>query len=167
MQNIVKVIENSYDNPYALHGLLKYIFTDKSSEDGRMCRFCGSYCTNIYSAEAEMMAVKNYFLKNDGRGARHFVVSLGSSSLFFPAEANTLAQKVCCYYGKEYQIVYAVHENTKNLHIHFVMNTVSYIDGHKFSESPYEFQQFKNYVQSMINEKEREVRKMEIRFGIF
>lgn len=101
MQNIVKVIENSYDNPYALHGLLKYIFTDKSSEDGRMCRFCGSYCTNIYSAEDEMMAVKNYFLKNDGRGARHFVVSLGSSSLFFPAEANTLAQKVCCYYGKE------------------------------------------------------------------
>ena len=77
MQNIVKVIENSYDNPYALHGLLKYIFTDKSSEDGRMCRFCGSYCTNIYSAEDEMMAVKNYFLKNDGRGARHFVVSLG------------------------------------------------------------------------------------------
>ena len=57
MQNIVKVIENSYDNPYALHGLLKYIFTDKSSEDGRMCRFCGSYCTNIYSAEDEIMCL--------------------------------------------------------------------------------------------------------------
>lgn len=48
MQNIVKVIENSYDNPYALHGLLKYIFTDKSSEDGRMCRFIAEVIVLIF-----------------------------------------------------------------------------------------------------------------------
>lgn len=109
-----------------------------------------------------MRVVKYAYRKTEGRIARHFVVSLGSNSIFLPHEANILARKICEYYCMRFQIVYAVHEDTKNLHIHFVMNTVSYVDGRMFSEDPAELQRFKYYVQQLINEHTDEVRCSEL-----
>lgn len=162
MHSVVKVIENGYEHPLALRGLLNYIFTDKST--GNCCYYYGGANINPANAEEEFRAVKIAYRKVEGRIARHFVVSLGSDNLFLPPEANDLAAKICQYYADRYQIVYAVHEDTKNLHIHFVMNTVSFADGKMFSESSYELQQFKNYVQGFIDEQERKLRKINIRY---
>lgn len=68
-----------------------------------------------------------------------------------PYEANQLAMQICAYYAGRFQIVYSVHEDTDNLHIHFVLNTVSYVDGKKFTESPAELWRFKEYVGKLIN----------------
>lgn len=163
MLSIVKVIENGYEHPLALRGLLNYIFTDKST--GNCCYYCGGANIDPQNAEEEMRAVKRAYRKTEGRIARHFVVSLGSDSLFLPCEANELALKICQYYSDRYQIVYSVHENTKNLHIHFVMNTVSFRDGLMFSEGPAELQQFKNYVQQLINEQIRKVNHQNVMYG--
>ncbi len=42
-----------------------------------------------------------------------------------------LAKEMAAYYGKEYQIVFAVHVKPDSLHVHFVMNAVNYITGLK------------------------------------
>lgn len=61
--------------------------------------------------------------------------------------------------------MYSVHEDTDNYHIHFVMNTVSWVDGHVFSEGPAELQQFKNYVNNLYNTFVKEQRRNEIIYG--
>lgn len=160
MYSVVKVIDEGYEHPLALKGLLKYIFTDKST--GNRCYYIGGANVDPKNAEEEMGAVKRAYRKTEGRIARHFVVSLGSDGVFLPHEANILARKICEYYCMRFQIVYAVHEDTKNLHIHFVMNTVSFVDGRMFSEGPAELQRFKYYVQQLINEHVDEVRYSEL-----
>lgn len=34
--------------------------------------------------------------------------------------------------GQEYQIAFALHEDTDYPHLHFVFNAVSFIDGHRY-----------------------------------
>lgn len=148
MHNVVKVIESGYESPQALAALLKYVFNDKRTN--RFCCYCGGANISPYTAESEMQYIKNYYRKKEGRQARHFIISLGEYSEILPYEANQLALQVCEYYSDRFQIVYSVHEDTENLHIHFVLNTVSFVDGKMFSESTSELHQFKNYVNSII-----------------
>ena len=80
-------------------------------------------------------------------------------------QADYLARQICEYYYNTFQIMYSVHEDTDNYHIHFVMNTVSWVDGHMFSEGPAELQQFKNYVSNLYNTFVKEQRRNEIIYG--
>ena len=71
------------------------------------------------------------------------MLSFSKEERVTPGIANNYALGIKEYYADEFQIVYAVHNNTDDVHIHFVMNTVSYLDGHKYAgkrEDYYEFQ---------------------------
>ncbi len=85
------------------------------------------------TARDEMLAVKRRFGKEDGTIAYHGYQS------FAPGEATPemvheigikLAEKL---WGKKYQVVVATHLDKENhLHNHFIVNTVSFIDGIKY-----------------------------------
>ena len=47
-------------------------------------------------------------------------------------------------YFTGWQIVFGIHTNEEHLHIHFVMNTVSYENGLKFSYGIREFQDIRD-----------------------
>ena len=84
----------------------------------------------------EMIAVKKRFGKEDGTIAYHGYQS------FAPGEATPeiahkigveLAQRV---WGEKYQVLVATHLDRENhLHNHFVLNTVSFVDGIKYYRS--------------------------------
>ncbi len=88
------------------------------------------------TARDEMLAVKRRFGKEDGTAAYHGYQS------FAPGEATPetaheigikLAEKL---WGNKYQVIIATHLDTENhLHNHFVVNTVSFIDGIKYYRS--------------------------------
>lgn len=85
------------------------------------------------TARTEMMAVKKRFGKEDGTIAYHGYQS------FAPGEATPeiahqigveLARRL---WGERYQVVVATHLDKENhLHNHYVLNTVSFVDGIKF-----------------------------------
>lgn len=85
------------------------------------------------TAREEMLAVKRRFGKEDGTVAYHGYQS------FAPGEATPelahqigleLAQKL---WGDNYQVLVATHLDHENhLHNHFVLNTVSFLDGIKY-----------------------------------
>ena len=85
------------------------------------------------TARDEMIAVKRRFGKEDGTVAYHGYQS------FAPGEATPemtheigikLAERL---WGKKYQVVVATHLDKENhLHNHFIVNTVSFIDGIKY-----------------------------------
>lgn len=82
MFDVVKIVDEKYDDTQDLYNLLNYIFRDKDT--GGYCRYFGSANTDSYNAMSEVMYIKEYYRKYDGRQARHFVVSLGNSSIIIP-----------------------------------------------------------------------------------
>ena len=61
-------------------------------------------------------------------------------------EADSIAKRVCGYYADRYQIVYGIHEDTDNLHIHIVFNCTSFVDGKQYRGGIGDLKQFRNNV---------------------
>lgn len=96
-----------------------------------------------------MRIVKEYYNKKAGREYIHFVV-------FFKGKQDAdivygIAERICMLYA-DYQVLFSVHLNTRNTHIHFVLNTVSVTDGHKYSQSKADMQNLKKCIESIINQ---------------
>ena len=108
--------------------------TEEHKEDSDMLeRFVSGINCHPATARAEMLSVKKRFGKEDGTIAYHGYQS------FAPGEATPemahkigveLAQRL---WGDRYQVVVATHlDKTNHLHNHFVLNTVSFVDGIKY-----------------------------------
>ena len=93
---------------------------------------------NLVSVETafnEMMAVKRFYGKEDGRIALHGTISLESFEST-PENAPKLmmaCQDVLSKLFPNNQAVFAVHTNTDNLHVHFFLNSVG-LDGKKIHQ---------------------------------
>lgn len=111
--------------------------TQQAHEDSEiMERYVSGVNCHPNTAREEMLAVKKHFGKEDGTIAYHGYQS------FAPGEATPelahrigveLAQRL---WGERYQVVVATHlDKSNHLHNHFVLNTVSYVDGIKYFRS--------------------------------
>lgn len=79
-----------------------------------------------------MKIVSARFGKANGVQLRHFILSFDDREVLSFKVVNEIAMKIAYKLGKEFQIIYAVHETQEHPHIHFVMNSVSYVDGHRY-----------------------------------
>ena len=88
--------------------------------------------SDVKNATAEMMQVKQFFGKTGGRVALHGIISLDEeeSDKKNAGKLMLLLSDLLDKVFPEHQAVYAVHTNTENLHIHFILNTVG-LDGKK------------------------------------
>lgn len=62
----------------------------------------------------------------------HFVLTFSPEEVNEPKTACGFAEQITDYIATKYQVCYAVHEDTENLHVHFVFNSMSYLDGRCF-----------------------------------
>lgn len=106
----------------------------------------GAGVSSLETAGAEMEQVAIKFGKNSGKRLRHSTLSFESEENVSPEKANEYAQKIIQYYATEYQIAYAVHTNTENVHIHMVMNQISHVDGHRYQGKKKDYYDFKRYM---------------------
>ena len=60
--------------------------------------------------------------------------------------ANQFAQQACWFYAERYQILYSVHEDAQNIHIHFVMNMISFQDGTRYTGKKKDYYDFLRYL---------------------
>ena len=84
---------------------------------------------NPETARDQFVSVKQGYGKEDGIQAYHGYLSFKEQDI-----SPELAQKIGMEFanevwGKRYQIVVTTHLNTKHLHCHFVINSVSFVDG--------------------------------------
>ena len=117
-------------NEKQLGNELHYVMNELKTVDGLYvgCR----HISDIKNATEEMMQVKRFFEKMDGRVATHGVISLDETESD-PKNAGKLMLLLSDLMEEVFpdnQVVYAVHTNTENLHIHFIINTVG-LDGKK------------------------------------
>lgn len=128
-------VEKSYRDPRSVKNTINYA----TKKQGVQVNYFGGYSVDDRNPRQmiyQFNAVKNAFYKSkeNHRQVRHFILSFGEKDKVSSYEAYLIAHEVASYYSNQFQIVYGVHENTENLHIHFILNTVSYMDGHLFTE---------------------------------
>lgn len=117
-----------YADTNALSDVISYILQPAKTPS----RIIGGKLVDLQNAAKSMQAVALHFGKDYGIRLHHFVLS------FYPQEisaihiAHEIAERICCNIGCKFQIVYALHEDAAMLHIHFVFNAVSYVDGRKY-----------------------------------
>ena len=105
------------------------------------------------TARDEMLAVKKRFGKEDGVIAYHGYQS------FAPGEATPelaheigvkLAQRL---WGERYQVLVATHLDKENhLHNHFVLNTVSFVDGIKYHRTEKDYHDMRTVSDTLCRE---------------
>lgn len=138
----IKRMPHTYDSNKAIRNLLNYIVREKSS--GECVKYWGTrgLLKDIKSAVKTIEIMQKYLKKDFGRRIHHFVIS-------FPAEIKEeqvvyiIAEAIADYLGAEYQLLYGVHTNTNNLHIHIAMNAVSYRSRLKWHVNAKEFDKWK------------------------
>lgn len=117
-----------YHDMKSFHDVIQYIKSScKTSPDGVI----GGAVSTETAAE-EMETVVQAFHKEKGVKLRHSVLSFAPEEPVTARQVKEIAGECIRYYESSYQILAAVHEDRDHLHVHFVMNTTSYRDGHKY-----------------------------------
>lgn len=132
------------DNSY--HDAITYI-----TNPSKAARTGGAGITSLESAAEEMEQTAILFGKNVGKRLRHSVLSFTAKENISPEQANIFAAEIIKHYAPEYQIAYAVHSNTDNLHIHFVMNQISYVDGHRYRGQKKDYYDFQRHMKRITH----------------
>lgn len=84
------------------------------------------------TALQEMRNIKKQFFKTDGIQCFHGVQSFVKGEIT-PEQAHEIGIKLAEeLWGDKFQVVVSTHLNTDNLHNHFVLNSVSFLDGNRF-----------------------------------
>lgn len=98
---------------------------------------------NPNTAVKEMNLIKDKFLKNDGILAWHAYQSFKEGEVT-PDEAHEIGLELANeMWGDRFQVVVATHLNTRHYHNHFVLNSVSFIDGKKYNANRNSYAEFR------------------------
>lgn len=117
-----------YHDPNARADVLNYIFQPDKTESGLL----GCIHVHPLFIIESMDQVSDSYKKATGIQIRHFILAFSPDEVNDPNIADEIAQHIMNYIGQRYQAVYAVHEDTSNLHIHFAFNAISYLDGQRY-----------------------------------
>lgn len=144
----IKIVDKPYENYTDTYHLIhKYIFP-KSKYIG------GLAVDPVYAAE-QMDFCRHIWGKNTGVKLRHFILTYSeyeTNNLMTAELLHYDAYEICNLYEDDYQIVFGIHDKPDQLHVHFVMNTVSYRDGHKYRRNKHDDYELGVFVSSLSDQ---------------
>lgn len=123
--------EYSAEDYQALKDVLAYAKDEEKTEHEF---FCDGINCNVAMARDQFITVKEQFGKTDGIQAYHGYLSFKENEVT-PEQAQQIGMEFATkMWGKRYQVVVTTHLNTKHLHCHFVINSVSFADGKRLKD---------------------------------
>lgn len=118
---------------------IKYVMNPAKTENGRWVttlNVVNDVAEEIYH---DMASTKKRFGKETGRQGYHMEQSFAPGEVT-PQQAHQigveLAQQL---YGEDFEVVVTTHVDRLHIHNHFVINSVSFLDGHKYHEPNSEY----------------------------
>lgn len=129
-----------------LTGMIDYIASNEAHDNLVLEYYAKG--ADPFRAARDMLNVKNYYNKMSGNEYVQMVLSLEETEINSESDimrfkaavkdtADMLFERYKC------QLAYAVHGNTDNLHVHYVLNSVRYVDGYKLQIGPAELKNLK------------------------
>lgn len=135
---VYNVCKTTYDDIRQGHGLGDFV--------GCSCFFGTSEQALLAEHIISQMLINNrMYGKIEGDLIKHRIISFSRFDCVTPYEAFGLAKYIANAYGEQYITAYGIHLDTNNIHIHLAIDTISWVDGKRFSIS-YE----KKWINSMI-----------------
>ena len=138
MPNLL-IVRNSYPDLESVQRLLNYVLRTP---------FYGGYAIDPEQAYDQMRLVKEAYHKTEGVQLKHFLLTFSHEEMMHLDFKDLL--ELGFQVGKvleRYQIVYCIHLDSDYIHMHFVMNTVSFEDGKKYSDGLVGFQRVKDFLE--------------------
>lgn len=138
MPNLL-IVRNSYPDLGSVQRLLNYVLRTP---------FYGGYAIDPEQAYDQMRLVKEAYHKTEGVQLKHFLLTFSHEEMMHLDFKDLL--ELGFQVGKvleRYQIVYCIHLDSDYIHMHFVMNTVSFEDGKKYSDGLVGFQRVKDFLE--------------------
>lgn len=141
--SLVKVTESSYNDAYALADVFNYC--------GKMgkCIYwdgLGVCLHNIRTAMDSMRIIKRSYGKDSGKQLHHVIISI-YRDMYVKNEQelknkkstericrSLIGMEICEYiYNLGFQNVYFLHDDAQYVHLHILVNSVSYMNGIKLT----------------------------------
>lgn len=136
-EKTVEKSANVMSSFHAIQGVVEYA-TDDMKTEARSYVTCLN-CISEETAAQEFMETKKLWGKEDGRLCFHGYQSFKEDEV----DAETahrigveLAEKL---WGDRFQVLIATHCNTGHYHNHFILNSVSFLDGRHFDNRPEDY----------------------------
>lgn len=141
----MKQAKSGYMAKHLANGL-KYIMDPDKTEDGRY--ISGSNCFPENALE-KMLETKRHFGKLDKRQGYHFIISFEEEEITEDTAFDLVGEFVREYLGKDYEAVYAIHNDTDHIHGHIIFNSVRCTDGYKYD---YPKGEWEHRIQPLVND---------------
>lgn len=133
---LLKIIRHTDGGYDYMNNALNYVAFGKASYD---C--VGSPNVSLHCPHDQFHAVKKYFDKRSGNPLFHFIVVYYPRTAYDVEQAKALSRVIAAYFADQYQIIWCVHHKPMSskyggvssmYHAHFIMNSVSYVDGRMY-----------------------------------
>lgn len=137
-----------------LYAALRYAENEEKTDS--QVYVAGINCSAEH-AYKEMAAIQKRFGNRGSVVAYHGYQSFASGEVT-PEEALAIGKETAkAMWGDKYQVLVTVHLNTDNLHCHFVVNAVSFVDGSKFRNKIGDHKELRKISDRICKEHEKSV----------
>jgi len=135
---------------HTINGVVEYA-ADEMKTETRSYVTCLN-CTSEETAAEEFMEVKRFWDKLDGRQCFHGYQSFRAGEVDAETAHAIGVELATKLWGDRFQVVVATHCNTGNYHNHFVLNSVSWLDGYHFDNRPEDYQAMRELSDTLCQE---------------
>ena len=144
--------QEKYHDDAALRSVMDYVCHPKK------VALIGGWGVDPGNAIYEMGLLSRLYHKDSGVRLRHWTVDFQTSDIYRLEQRMgcdqvtavwRLAYELTAYYADRYQVFFAVHTDKPLPHIHVVMNTVSHVDGSKYSGTKTEYYNYECYARQV------------------
>lgn len=122
----IKIPVGEYQNDDALENVIGYIYRHNNPE---VVGGLGVYPLRVDDMIDQYYAIRKAFHQLDGKQIFHIVFSFEKILNFSREQLMELGYQIAAYWGNDYQVVFAVHEDTTHKHLHLGINTVAFTNG--------------------------------------
>lgn len=136
---IIKAVKNSHSS---IKHIINYVTKKEKTIEKKLCS--GFNC-NVYTAAKEMQLTKELYNKTAGRTYKHFIQSFAPDENITAVQAHEIAGEFVknCPLLSDFEVIYCTHVDKEHIHTHIVVNSVSFMDGHKFQMSKKDLEDMK------------------------
>lgn len=158
----------NYSNPDAVENLIRYVTRTRENEERLQDLISYGAAGSAYYLHPDDIIRQFQYVQNvygikrrGGRRMYHEVFNLYDcefQELGYDREQLWLFGMECChiYYQMGFQAVFGIHwEPDKHYHIHFAVNSISFVDGHKWHTSLPEIQQRGDLFNKILFERQK------------
>ena len=139
----------------ALADVLQYA---KDEEKTEREFYVGGINCNASTARDQFVTVKEQFDKCDGIQAYHGYLSFKDEPNITPELAQQIGTEFAKrVWGDRFQVVVTTHLNTKRLHCHFVVNSVSFVDGKRMQNNEKHWRYFRHIADELCRQHQLDV----------